>query len=79
MTIHELKLDVIYFDDVKWGDKSFEIRFNDRDYKVGDTLHLMEWNSGTRMYTGRDLHRQITYITYYKQMAGYAVMGIRIL
>lgn len=40
MKTHELKLDVIYFDDVKSGKKNFEIRKNDRDYQVGDILEL---------------------------------------
>ena len=40
MTAHELKLDIKYFDDVKNGKKNFEIRKNDRNYKVGDILEL---------------------------------------
>lgn len=40
MKIHELKLDTFYFDDVKSGLKTFEIRKNDRDYQVGDLLSL---------------------------------------
>lgn len=40
MTTHELKLDIRYFDDVKSGKKNFEIRKDDRDFKVGDILEL---------------------------------------
>jgi len=40
MKTHELKLDIKYFDDVKSGKKNFEIRKNDRDFKVGDILEL---------------------------------------
>ncbi|AYF99887.1 DUF3850 domain-containing protein [Lactococcus allomyrinae] len=40
MKIHELKLDIKYFDDVKNGIKNFEIRKNDRDFQVGDILEL---------------------------------------
>ena len=40
MKIHELKLDTEFFDDVKSGKKNFEIRKNDRNFEVGDTLFL---------------------------------------
>lgn len=40
MKIHELKLDIKYFDEVKRGKKNFEIRKNDRDFMVGDILEL---------------------------------------
>jgi len=42
MTEHQLKLGEKYFDAVKNGIKTFEVRRNDRDYKVGDTLVLEE-------------------------------------
>ena len=40
MTTHYLKLHDRYFDAVKYGFKRFEIRKNDRDFRVGDTLVL---------------------------------------
>ena len=44
MKNHELKLDIRYFDDVKYGKKNFEIRNNDRDFKVGDILELKRFD-----------------------------------
>lgn len=44
MTVHKLKLFPEYFDAVANGIKTFEIRKNDRDYKVGDTLRLYEFD-----------------------------------
>lgn len=38
MTKHELRLYDRYFDAVVTGKKRFEIRKNDRDYKIGDVL-----------------------------------------
>jgi len=35
----------------------------DRDYKVGDTLVLCEFDQATGKYTGEELAREITYIT----------------
>lgn len=47
MKVHELKLNTAYYDDVKTGLKTFEIRKNDRDFKVGDVLSLTRWSEGT--------------------------------
>ena len=56
---HELKLNKIYFEKALNGKKPFEIRYNDRDYKVGDEIVLKEWDDG---YTGREISGKITYI-----------------
>ena len=40
MKVRELKLNTEYYDDVKKGLKTFEVRKNDRDFKVGDILSL---------------------------------------
>lgn len=42
MTTHELKIKSKYFMDVVKGIKKAEIRYNDRNYKVGDILKLHE-------------------------------------
>lgn len=42
MTTHELKIKSEYFMDVAKGAKKAEIRYNDRNYKVGDFLVLHE-------------------------------------
>lgn len=43
MTTHDLKLNDKYFNAVKNGIKTFEIRNNDRGYQVGDILVLHLW------------------------------------
>ena len=73
---HELKIQPEYFNAVLMGAKTFEIRKNDRGYKVGDTLILKEWIPITRTYTGKELARKVTYITDYQQKPGYVVMAI---
>lgn len=50
MKTHELKLDVKYFDKVKNGTKNFEIRKNDRDFKVGDILILKAFMPGLKIF-----------------------------
>lgn len=52
MKTHELKLDIKYFDDVKTGKKNFEIRKNDRDFQVGDTLELKAYSGESYMHFG---------------------------
>lgn len=38
MKVHKLKLRIEYCDDVLKGNKTFEVRKNDRDFKVGDLI-----------------------------------------
>jgi post-segregation antitoxin (ccd killing protein) len=47
---HILKTDLEVFEAVIQGKKTYEIRYNDRGYKVGDTLILKETK-----YTGREM------------------------
>lgn len=58
--IHDLKILPLYFEHVKKGEKTFELRFDDRDYCAGDILLLREWSNGK--YTGRSLTVKITYL-----------------
>ena len=44
MTIHELKTLPEYFLDICTRSKNFELRKNDRNYKVGDCLVLKEFD-----------------------------------
>ncbi len=73
--IHDLKTLPEFFNAVCHGHKSFEIRNNDRNFKLGDTLHLLEWSG--RDYTGRWHDSIVTYITDFEQKPGFVVMGIR--
>lgn len=81
---HELKISPEYFDAVESGVKPFEVRKNDREFKVGDTLHLREYN-GTMSpyseapYTGRETSKTITYILNNVEycLAGYVILGLK--
>lgn len=59
--IHDLKIEPQYWHDIVYGNKGFEVRKNDRDYKVGDYLHLKEYEDGK--YTGRMIEARVNYIT----------------
>ena len=74
--IHELKLRKEFFNDMRLGIKKFEIRKDDREYKVGDALFLKEIDEAGNE-TGRYLVRQVDYI--YRGefcLPGYCVMSI---
>ncbi|EDN7323724.1 DUF3850 domain-containing protein [Listeria monocytogenes] len=73
---HSLKILPEYFDAIDHGVKTFEIRKNDRNFKVGDILILREYDE--EHYTGPELKTKITYITDYAQQDGYVVLGIEI-
>lgn len=82
MTKHKLKLNSSYYDDSATGIKSFEIRKNDRNYKVGDVLELREWVwsalDGKGAYTGNVHWKIVTYIlddSEYLQ-DGYVCLGV---
>ena len=74
---HYVKILPEYYIAVDNGTKTFEIRFNDRNYKVGDILHLQEFCGG--QYTSRELTKEICYMIdspdYCKE--GFVVLGIR--
>lgn len=74
--IHKLKIQPEYFIDVCTGKKSFEIRNNDRNFQIGDTLLLQEFKTETQEFTGRVVERKVTYITDYAQQENYVVMAI---
>lgn len=44
MTTHVLKTWPAFFEPVWAGEKTFEIRFDDRAYQRGDTVELCEWD-----------------------------------
>ncbi|MCG0590589.1 DUF3850 domain-containing protein [Bacillus velezensis] len=71
---HHLKILPEYFEALKDGRKTFEIRHDDRGFKEGDTLSLNEWQDG---YTGRSIEVDVTYVTDFEQKSGNAVLGIK--
>ncbi|MHA7822488.1 DUF3850 domain-containing protein [Chryseobacterium arthrosphaerae] len=77
--IHELKTLPEYFAMLWCGSKNFELRKDDRDYKVHDELLLKEFDP-EKGYTGRMLHRKVEYILRGGQFGlanGYCIMSIR--
>lgn len=60
--VHELKTWSQYFGAIAVGVKRFEVRVNDRNFQIGDTLRLMEFDPINQSYTGRWLERDVTFV-----------------
>lgn len=71
---HTLKCRTEYFQRVSSGQKRFEIRFNDRDFQVGDWMYLKEVDNALTE-TGAKIECKIIYITGYEQQKGWVVIG----
>lgn len=87
---HELKIMPPYYDWVFSGLKTFEIRKDDRGYKVGDELLLKEWlpedryrlfaleSLSAKKFTGREHLVKVTCIVKgFGLKEGYVVLGIK--
>ena len=76
--IHEIKIAAMYYEDVVSGKKSFELRKNDRGYKQGDKLIMLEFKDGK--HTGRIVNADIVYMLedYTGLAEGYCILGIRV-
>jgi hypothetical protein len=61
--VHELKTWPEPFGAMSRGEKRYEVRVDDRGFRVGDLLHLREWEPATQAYTGWDLLCLVTYKT----------------
>jgi hypothetical protein len=73
---HHLKTWPEFYSKVVTGEKSFEIRRNDRSFAVGDVLILREFDPKTDQYTGQEVYRRVVYLTDFGQIAGNVCMAI---
>lgn len=63
MKTHELKSWPHLFESIRIGEKLHELRRDDRNFQVDDTLRLREFIPENATYTGREQEAIITYIT----------------
>ena len=67
-----------YFKEVKAGRKTFELRKDEDDVQVGDTLILREWDGEN--YTGRRAVRDVSYVLRdvpeYGLQKGYCIIAL---
>lgn len=58
--IHELKVWSKFFPSLWNGNKKFEVRKDDRDFKPGDLLRLREWDKDAEAYGPNEIIARIT-------------------
>ncbi len=85
---HELKCHPAPFQASRDGIKTFEYRYNDRGFTIGDTLKQLEWQPVAETlpligsYTGCSLFQKVTYCLYGPQFGipeGYCVMSVELI
>jgi hypothetical protein len=79
--VHELKSWPRFYRPVDARLKTYEVRRDDRGFKVGDRLWLREWDPDEKEYTGDSLVAQITHIlTAHEGLTkGFVCMAITVL
>lgn len=83
---HELKVSPAYFHRLQLGEKTFEVRRDDRGFQKGDILWLREYKSdaytSVKNYSGNATYARIDYILTGGQFGiepGYVVMALTFL
>lgn len=83
--VHDLKIWPRHFEALLSGQKTFEVRRDDRDFQVGDILLLREWIPGTDAslnpiagYTGRSTTRRVSFLQILDGIGvrGFVAMGV---
>lgn len=77
--VHQIRKSFEHFDDIANGKISFELHRNDRDYKVGDILEMIEFKNSRN--TGRMVRVMVTYILedFIGIEDGYCIMAIALI
>ncbi len=78
MKLHILKIKRIYAYEKIKGNKLFEIRKNDRNFKVGDVIKYQIYDEEKEPKEANIIEKKkykITYITNYEQKENYIVYG----
>ena len=87
--LHKLKTEPTYFSAVLRGDKTFEIRKNDRNFRLNDEVLLEEFipknyyeDDKEEEYSGKIIHRRISYVLTGGKFGlenGYVILGLAVI
>ncbi len=61
-----------YFQAIRDGVKTYDLRLADFDCKAGDKLVLEEWDPETKSYTGRQIDKIVTYVGKTKEQTAWS-------
>lgn len=67
---HDLKTWPHFFSKIVSGEKTFELRNDDRHFAVGDDLRLREWSPVDMEYTGKEITKRVTHLLRHDPTAG---------
>ena len=62
MNVHSIKCLPIYYQALISNRKRFEVRKNDRNFQLGDLLHIQEYFPEKKEYSGRSCLVRVDYI-----------------
>lgn len=81
MKTHDLKLNIEFCDAVLSGEKTFEVRKNDRGFQTGDLIRFIPIDGTIREHAQHEISGHTYKITYILNgwgiKNGYVVLGIR--
>jgi len=75
---HILKTIPVFFQDIKSGQKDFELRKNDRKFGIMDRLILKEYDQEKDEFSGREIIKEVKYIldSFPGIETGYCILGL---
>jgi hypothetical protein len=80
MKTHYVKCELVYFNEIKNGSKTFEVRKNDRGYETGDKIVLLCYNMELSCLTGAELSFKIGFVfnamSYFGWPSDYVVFSL---
>lgn len=84
MRDHELKTWPEFWDAIHSGEKTFELRYNDRGFQRGDRLRLVRWSNRHHCATApyKPIEAEVTYVMNggaFGLADNWVCMGIRVL
>lgn len=77
--VHFLKCIEPYFTAIQQGLKTSELRFNDRDFQVGETIYLEQYFENENRHSGLQIRLEITHVlTDFKGLEkGYCILSFK--
>lgn len=74
---HDLKINPYAYEQVRCGNKPFEVRNNDRGFQKGDSVILRCWENNCYNTSKPPLRAKISYVTSFAQKDGWCVFGMQ--
>ena len=66
-----------YFEKILSGEKNFELRLADWKCAPGDILVLKEWHPETKVYTGREITKEVSCVVKSKDLKSFSAEDIK--